>query len=217
MATEVNAERWDKILDAALGVFATKGYERSTVNDIAEAAGLKKPSLYHYVQSKEDLLEAIIVRSYKRLTALLDRIPPEDSAIEMVRAIIYTHVLFNINYGTEASVFQADFRMLSRERQTAIRESLSDYDRSLQALIEEAQRRKEISSDVDAKLAVLWLMGSANHLVRWYRPKLGSNPEAVAAQFADLSASALLGMGFEKARKAASKAPKGHAARARTV
>lgn len=201
MATEVNAERWDKILDAALQVFATRGYERSSVNDIAEAAGLKKPSLYHYVQSKEDLLEAIIVRSHKRLTSFLDRIPPEDSAIEMVRAIIYAHVLFNINYGTETSVFQSDFRMLSPDRQAPIRESLSEYDRSLQALIEEAQRRKEISAEVDAKLAVLWLMGSANHLVRWYRPKPGSNPEAVAAQFADLSASALLGMGFDKDRK----------------
>lgn len=211
MATEANAERWDRILDAALQVFYTRGYERSSVNDIAEAAGLKKPSLYHYVQSKEDLLEAIIVRSHKRLTSFLDQIPPEESAIEMVRAIIYTHVLFNINYGNEASVFQADFRMLSPERQVAIRESLNKYDRSLQALVEEAQRRKEISPAVDAKLAVLWLMGSANHLVRWYRPKSGSNPEAVAAQFADLSSSALLGMGFEKSRKMAPKAPKDQA------
>jgi AcrR family transcriptional regulator len=197
----VNAARWGKVLDAALEVFALRGYERASMNDIAVTAGLKKPSLYHYMQSKEDLLEAIIVRSHERLIGLLAAIPAKDSALEMVRAIVYTHVLFNISYGAEAAVFQSDFRMLAPERQVPIRENLAEYDRSLQALIEEAQRRKEASPTVDAKLAVLWMMGGANHLVRWYRPKRGSNPEAIAAQFADLSISGLRGTGSELRRK----------------
>lgn len=192
----VNPERWGKVLDAALEVFASRGYERASVNDIAVAAGLKKPSLYHYMQSKEDLLEAIIVRSHERLTRFLAAIPAQDSALEMVRAIVYTHVLFNVQYGKEAAVFQSDFRMLTPERQAPIREVLNEYDRSLQALIEEAQRRKEASVAVDAKLAVLWMLGGANHMVRWYRPKLGSSPETIAMQFANLSVSALRGAEF---------------------
>ncbi len=196
-----NLERWEKVLDAALEVFASRGYERASVNDVAVTAGLKKPSLYHYMQSKEDLLEAIIVRSYKRLTGLLAAIPAKDSALEMVRAIVYTHVLFNIRYGAEAAVFQSDFRMLAPNRQAPIREQLNEYDRSLQALIEEAQRRKEASPKVDAKLAVLWMMGGANHLVRWYRPKLGSSPEAIASQFAEMSVAALRDAGVEVRRK----------------
>lgn len=193
--TIANLERSDHVLDAALKVFAEYGYERASVNDIAIAAGLKKPSLYHYMKSKEDLLEAIIVRSHKRLMGLLERIEPEDSALKMVRSIIYTHVLFNINYGAEATVFQADFRMLHPDRQAPIREELGEYDRSLQALIEEAQRRKEVPPGIDAKLAALWLIGGANHIVRWYRRKQGASPEAIAAQFAELSVSALCGFG----------------------
>ena len=196
-----NSEREGNVLDSALRVFATLGYERATVNDIAVAAGLKKPSLYHYMASKEDLLEAIILRSHKRLVDLLDNIPPEDSALKMVRAIIYTHVLFNINYGAEALVFQADFRMLHPERQAPIREKLTEYDRSLQALVEEAQRRKEVPTGINAKLAVLWLMGGANHVVRWYRPGAGANAEDIARQFAELSVAALRGFDADASKE----------------
>ncbi|ONH22683.1 TetR/AcrR family transcriptional regulator [Pseudofrankia asymbiotica] len=188
-----NAARRNQVLDAALKVFAAYGYQRASVNDIAEKAGLRKPSLYHYMQSKEDLLEAIVTRSHKRLTDQLKELPAVDSAMLMLRQIVYTHVLFNLQYGDEVSVFQADFRMLSPERQVPIRKMLNEYDRSLQVLVEEAQRRNEVPADVDAKLSVLWIMGGANHVVRWYRPKLGSKPEDIAHQFADLSVAALRG------------------------
>lgn len=189
--TKSGADRYGQVLDAALHVFANQGYERASVNDIADEAGLKKPSLYHYMQSKEDLLEAIIVRSHTRLTSNLKALPAVDSALEMVHAIIYTHVLYNIHFGEEAAVFQADFRMLSPERQEAIREVLNEYDRSLQALVEEAQRRQEVPAGINARLAVLWMLGGANHVVRWYHPRPGSDPEYIARHFADLSVAAL--------------------------
>jgi AcrR family transcriptional regulator len=178
-------------LDAALRVFTARGYERASLNDVAAEAQLKKPSLYYYIQTKEDLLEAIIVRSHERLTSQLKALPAQDSALAMIRQIIHTHVLFNLHYGAEASVFQADLRMLSPERQTAIREVLNGYDRSLRALVEEAQRRREIPNETDANLAVLWMLGGANHVVRWYHPRPGSDPEAIATQFAELSVAAL--------------------------
>jgi len=191
MTENRNTDRYNQVLDAALRTFAARGYERTSVNDIAEASGLKKPSLYHYMESKEDLLENIIVRSHTRLTNKLTGLPAVDSALEMVRQIIYTHVLYNIHFGEEAAVFQADFRMLSPNRQEAIRGMLSEYDRSLQALVEEAQRRQELPTGVNAPLAVMWMLGAANHVVRWYHPRPGSDPEYVAAHFADLTVSGL--------------------------
>jgi len=192
-------ERYGAVLDAALRVFKDRGYERASLNDVAAEAQLKKPSLYYYIQSKEDLLEAIIARSHERLTSQLRDLPPQDSALAMIRQIIHTHVLFNLHYGSEASVFQADLRMLNPDRQTAIREVLNGYDRSLRALVEEAQRRREIPNEIDANLAVLWMLGGANHVVRWYRPRPGSDPEEIARQFAELSVAALRGAGTNPA------------------
>jgi AcrR family transcriptional regulator len=186
-----NSDRYNQVLDAALKAFASNGYERTSVNDIAVEAGLKKPSLYHYMESKEDLLQNIIVRSHTRLANSLKSLPAVDSALEMVRQVIYTHVLYNLNFGEEAAVFQADFRMLSPERQEAIREMLHEYDRSLQALVEEAQRRHEVPADVNASLVVRWMMGGANYVVRWYRPRPSSKPEDIARLFADLSVAGL--------------------------
>nr|WP_271208817.1 TetR/AcrR family transcriptional regulator [Rhodococcus wratislaviensis]GLK33170.1 TetR family transcriptional regulator [Rhodococcus wratislaviensis] len=199
MTENGNSDRYNQVLDAALRTFAAHGYERTSVNDIAEAAGLKKPSLYHYMDSKEDLLENIIVRSHTRLTNELKALPPVNSALEMVRQIIYTHVLYNANFGQEAAVFQADFRMLSANRQETIRGMLSEYDRSLQALVEEAQRRGEVPNDINAPLAVNWMLGAANHIVRWYHPRPGSDPEYLANHFADLTISGLRSFASQEA------------------
>jgi len=186
--------RWNQLLDVALEVFQEKGYERASVADVAKAAGLAKPTLYHYIDSKEDLLYGILSRSHQRLTAQLAALEPRDSALEMVRQVVQTHVLFNIQYRDETAVFLADSRMLSEERRQSLNELLDEYDRRLQALVEEAQRRGEISSTIDPALAVLAMLGAANFVSRWYRQRPGSNPSHIAEVFADLAIGGLLGI-----------------------
>lgn len=186
-----DTERWNDVLDAAIAVFSDRGYERATVADIAAAAGLAKPSLYHYMRSKEDLLEAIVRRSHDRLTAQLAGLPRRDSALEMIWQIVYTHVLFNVDYAAETQIWLADYRMLRPERRQQILDTLNEYDRTLQALIEEAQRRGEAAADLDARLAVLSILGGANYVARWYKPRPESQPERIARTFADLGIAAL--------------------------
>ncbi len=55
-------ERRNEILDAAGKLFGTKGYDKSTVNDILEAVGIAKGTFYYYFKSKEEVLDAIIDR-----------------------------------------------------------------------------------------------------------------------------------------------------------
>lgn len=51
-----------ELLDCAQGLFLTRGYERTTINDVISATGLSKGAFYHHYRSKEDLLEAIAAR-----------------------------------------------------------------------------------------------------------------------------------------------------------
>lgn len=55
-------ERRDEILDAAGKLFSTKGYEKCTINDILDAVGIARGTLYYYFKSKEEVLDAIIER-----------------------------------------------------------------------------------------------------------------------------------------------------------
>ncbi len=68
------AVRRAELLDCAQGLFLTRGYERTTINDVISATGLSKGAFYHHYRSKEDLLEAIAARfageAFSFITAL---------------------------------------------------------------------------------------------------------------------------------------------------
>jgi AcrR family transcriptional regulator len=66
LKANASGDRWSAIVDAALEVFAEKGYQAASVQDIAARVGLLKGSLYYYMSSKEDLLFAICQRAYQR-------------------------------------------------------------------------------------------------------------------------------------------------------
>lgn len=56
-------ERKNEIIDTASRIFAQKGYDKSSVNDILNAIGIAKGTFYHYFKSKEDVLDAVIERA----------------------------------------------------------------------------------------------------------------------------------------------------------
>ena len=82
-----------KLVDVARQLFAKKGIENTTMNDIAVASGKGRRTLYTYFKSKEDVYYAVIESELERLSDKLDevaakKIPPQDKVIEL----IYTHL-----------------------------------------------------------------------------------------------------------------------------
>lgn len=71
----------DRILDAALAEFATRGYEAASTNLIASKAGVAKGLVFHHFGSKERLLEAVFDRELVRVTAIV--FSPKDGAVEL--------------------------------------------------------------------------------------------------------------------------------------
>lgn len=70
MESSVNRQ---KLLDKALNLFATRGYDAVGVQEIVEAAGVTKPSLYHYFGSKHGLLEALLAEYLDKLYAQVEQ------------------------------------------------------------------------------------------------------------------------------------------------
>ena len=65
-------KRREKIYDDAIATFNKKGYEATSLSEIAEMNGLLKGSLYYYIESKEDLLAEIFAQSDREFLALID-------------------------------------------------------------------------------------------------------------------------------------------------
>lgn len=81
-----------KILDSALRLFATRGYDATGVQEIVKRAGLSKPTLYHYFGSKQGLLEELVARQFANLTqAINSRFKPEDDLEKSLTQLAWLH------------------------------------------------------------------------------------------------------------------------------
>lgn len=166
-----------KILDAAARAFVQKGYEATTLQEIAEAAGMQAGSLYYHFDSKEQLLEAVfdigmrrVVEAARRAVAAL---PPDAPFADRLTAAIAAHLELLLGQGDYTS---ANIRIFGQApagvqaRQLELREAYGEWWR---ALLEEGRARGELRADADLSLVRMLLFGAMNWAIEWYDPAHG--------------------------------------------
>ncbi len=178
--------RKEQVIEAAIHLFRTKGYHATSVQDIADAVGLRKGSLYHYITSKEELLFDIIhetIQVYiRRLEAIAAR--PEPAAQRLARAI--TAHIEAVAQETEGfAIFIGETRALEPGPRRRIEEASQRYRHLLQQLIEEAAQEGAFRP-TDSTLASLAILGACNWMHRWYDPQGRLRPQEIAQQFTEI-------------------------------
>jgi AcrR family transcriptional regulator len=175
-----------EVLEAAARVFHEKGYESTSIQDIAEAVGILKGSLYYYIRSKEDLLYEIIKDVHEDALANVRHVDEmEGDALQKMRAFVTSHLIFNAKNMTKMGVFFHDFRSLSGERRRTIVEARDVYDELVRRLIRDGQEQKIICPDIDPKSSSFAIMGALNWIYQWYKPQGKLSATAIADEFAD--------------------------------
>jgi TetR/AcrR family transcriptional regulator, cholesterol catabolism regulator len=184
--------RMPEILDAAAKVFRSKGYDAASVQEIADAVGILKGSLYHYIDTKEDLLYGVVQGVLDDLLPQLDRWRSLDGTyLNRISEFLREYVEHIIRNRVKVGVFFADFESLSPSRQKVINRSKDRYDEFLREMIVNGQSEGTVSPAVDAKLATLAIYGMANATYQWYRPRGGWTPEQIASSLSDFVIRAL--------------------------
>lgn len=113
-------ERYPTILQAALEIFARRGYHQASIREIARAADLSLAGLYHYVRGKDELLFLVIDRSLDSLLAKLDAALAEAVTPEAkLLALIRTHLEFAFHQGAALKVINRDIEALAEPHRTA--------------------------------------------------------------------------------------------------
>jgi AcrR family transcriptional regulator len=178
--------RQQEIVEAAARVFHEKGYESTSIQDIADAVGILKGSLYYYITSKEDLLFEIIRGVHEEALKNLELTRELDGdALQKIRAFVVVHLTHNATNLVKMGVFFQDFRSLSGERREIIVKERDLYDHFLRDLIRQGQEQKIICPDIDPKLAAITVLGMMNWIYQWYRPDGGLSVEEIAAAYGD--------------------------------
>ncbi|MFF8386778.1 MULTISPECIES: TetR/AcrR family transcriptional regulator [Streptomyces] len=181
-----------RLLAAATRLFAERGYDRTSVQEIVEAAGVTKGALYHYFGSKEDLLHEVYARvlrlQQERLDALAGADAPVDRRLRDAAADVVVTTIENLD---DASIFFRSMHHLSPEKNKQVRAERRRYHERFRALVEEGQRTGVFSTATPADLVVDYHFGSVHHLSTWYRPDGPLTPQQVADHLADLLLRAL--------------------------
>ncbi len=175
----------DDILAAAARLFATQGFPATSMNQVAEACGVAKPTLYHYFEDKQALLAQICDGHVHALLALVDEVKAQQLAPEaQLRGLIERFTRAYADAQDEHRVLTSEIKFLA----DAERERLLDVERRV---VEEfaaalSRVRPELRTARLHKPLTMLLFGMINWTFTWLRPEGELSHEAVAALVSDL-------------------------------
>jgi AcrR family transcriptional regulator len=186
-------ERFQEILDAAAETILAKGYSATSIQDIADAVGILKGSLYHYVRSKEDFLFAIIKDVYDAaLAEIAPIVASTDGALERLRAFVDTHVHFGVRHLTAFTIQVRELPRLSPQRREEITKGGDAYLGALRTILRDGQKEGVIDKKLDVRLTSFVILGELNYLTTWYNPQGRMSPERISANYSGLILSSVI-------------------------
>jgi AcrR family transcriptional regulator len=163
--------RLQEVLDVAARMFAANGYRGTSLNDIGEALGMNKASLYYYVRSKEDLLHRLILRAGRRLRDVSQ--DPEVARLPAVAALerlVREHCRVAFEHRQELSVLVQQREHLELEALGEVAARERAYMNRLKAVIGRGIAEGALRP-INTSIATQFVLGTVNGLLRWYRPK----------------------------------------------
>ena len=182
------------VFEVAAEVFHRKGYDNTSMSEVAEAAGLTKAGLYHHVSSKESLLFTVLdsgldfTESYvmKPLEAIAD-------PLERLRTMIDLHLRLVLEErNLEVTGLLHECKTLSPSDRTRIDKRKKEYVRMTTKLITDVVKQFNVK-DVNPKLAAFALLGMLNWTYQWYKPSGSSSREEIVENFQHIFLQGILG------------------------
>ncbi len=186
---------YDRILTEAARLFCEKGYHATSMEDLAAAVGIKKGSLYYYIESKEQLLfeiaELIPPKFIANVSALLE--DTKLTAEQKLRTAIRRHLeLLETETGLAWSrIFLLEYRALPEEQRTKLLEQRWQYENVFRGLIADGVERGEFAQ-IDVAMVTRAILGMCNWAIEWYSTTGKLSGKEIASIFSDLILKGLL-------------------------
>jgi AcrR family transcriptional regulator len=185
-ARQGQLERRAQILEKAAHLFCVKGYDSTSMSDIADAVGITKAGLYYFVEGKEhllylitdyglDLLEETVVKPLESI---------QDSK-EWLRQLIAKHVHMVMHRPREVTIILHERTGLTGEYRDRILKRKKAYINLVRDRLVQLQK-DGIARPVDATAATYFLLGSLNWVYQWYKDDGRLDEQDLVRHFTDL-------------------------------
>jgi AcrR family transcriptional regulator len=174
--------RDEEVLQAAVKVFYERGYSDATVQDVADELGILKGSLYHYINSKEDLLLRLLDEVHEDVERILTEVSAREGLDPLERLALYVRrqVLYNLDNLQRIAIYYHDMERLSDEHRQGVVNRRKAHERFVTGLIKEAQQAGLADPSLDAKLVSNCVFATIIWTYRWYRPGGRSSRDTIA-------------------------------------
>lgn len=169
----------EQILDIAVALFNERGYDATSVSDIADRLGVTKSALYHHFRSREELLAVAVDRALTGLEEVLEQPAARDgSPRERLDVVLRGAVRVLIAQLPSVTLLlrvrgNSDVERSALERRRA-------FDHRVTELVRQAQESGEVRADVDGAVATRLVFGMVNSITEWYRPSGQRDAESLA-------------------------------------
>ena len=186
MIKDLARPKHKELLNAAVRLFRQRGYHATSMQDLAEAVGIQRGSLYHYIDGKEDLLWEIMDRTMTQLFGAVE--PAARSAApagERLTRAVAAHLKVAAALPDELTILHVELKSLSPERRRRMLELRDRYEALFRGIVHDGVARGEFRR-INLKAAVLAVLGACNWFTQWFRASGQLSHEAFAAAFADL-------------------------------
>lgn len=186
--TEIDHESVpQRLLTVATRLFAERGFENASVQQIVDAAGVTKGAMYHYFASKDDLLYEVYARVLRVQMARMERAADSSDPVrERLHAVAADVVATTAENLDDTVIFFRSMHLLHPDKRAEVRAERRRYHERVRKLIEEGQRDGVFRSDKSAELVVDFFFGAVHHLGTWFRHDGELTGQQVGEQFADL-------------------------------
>ena len=175
------------IVQAALELFATRGYGLTTMADIGERVGIRGPSLYKHVESKQDVLAEIMLGTMDLLLAhQRAAIATTTDAREQLRRAAEAHARYHASHRYEAFVGNRELNSLEEPARAQVIERRSAYEQTLRGLIETGCSLG-IFNVMSPRLASYAILDMGMGIPMWFDPQGESSAEEIAYLHGDFA------------------------------
>ena len=187
--TKKSERRREDILRQAAALFDRKGYVNTSLDDVANAVGIKREALYYYYHNRSEILLAIIKpQSIALIEGLREIMSRDISPRERLEEAIRCHLKRFDRHCLEMTISLRDGLI---ETSPEVRASMSkiwkEYEHQWTELIAAGQESGEFVAGRDPKMLAFGILGMCNWVARWYNPRKQASIDDLIATYSDLA------------------------------
>ena len=172
-----------ELIRTAGRLFREKGFEATTIRDIAAAVGMRSGSPFYHFKSKQDLLKAVMIEGLDAALVGMRAVAGRGAPPEAIfRDLVHAHLRLILDPANDFSILLYEWRSLTDESRVEVIAAKDRYEEVWRVALEPLVAEGRIGG---GRLAHLFVFGALNWIVQWYHHEGGLSIEQVAQQAVD--------------------------------